>query len=209
VHHVVISLFLAAQPAPDEVRFVETMVTSALAKDERFDVVNVDALCASEDCLQAIAQAHEAQLIVFGDMRKLGKRVYVALNLYDARARDIPHREAIDARNAVALRKEMKDLARRLLVDEYVPRPKLVMLHLQTTSPPVDDGEHPPYFAWGLTAGGAVGLATGGLLAMTFVEDPREEQNGIGREITASAGVVLAAASAATVALGAYFLMGE
>lgn len=109
---VVVGLSLpAAAIEKAEVDLLTSIITATLAKQERLEVLSSSDVkrivqlegerqalgCSESSCLAEIAGAMGAQLVVYGDIGKLGSQTVLTLNLFDGAAATAPGREVIVA----------------------------------------------------------------------------------------------------------------
>jgi hypothetical protein len=101
----------AAAIEKSEVELLTSIITATLAKESRLEVLSSSDVkrivqlegerqalgCSESTCLAEIAGAMGAQLVVYGDIGKLGSQMVLTLNLFDGATATAPGREVIVA----------------------------------------------------------------------------------------------------------------
>jgi hypothetical protein len=176
-----LALDLKAAETETTAATVNSLVTIALSEDEALDVIASSDLaemagveaqkqalgCDTEgSCLAELADAMGAELIVYGDIGRLGGLVIVNLHLFDATAAAPVNRVTVETTDEAALPGELRRGVRNLVAPAVGRQPEVAVATVQEPEPEPEPASV-AWLPWGVAAGGGV-MIVGGLALATI-----------------------------------------
>lgn len=170
----VLTLPLESSSVPKEALAVlDGRIAKVLAEDEDLEVITQEDLkrmaeleaeraalgCDSDSCLAEIAGALGADLVVYGRVAKLGEKLILQLNMFDATKAGSTARDELEAADLEELAAGLPRVVAKLVAERFGRAP-----------PPAPDGDAPGPGLFVLGGGGAVAAAGAvGVIGMAVV----------------------------------------